>query len=745
MAVAARRAIQPGGSAGVSMGGGASVGGAPGGGPPGGGGSDKPLLLPEIRQDLRLVDAPADLTGARRWMIHDPIQHRFFSIGQTAHVLFRVWRAGATADAIIEQAWTHHSETIERTDIEQFIRFLQSSGLTVEAAGGGWRGFWVQDVKKRGAILSRILHGYLFFKVPLFRPEPFLDRTLDIVRPLGTGLAGIITAAMGLVGLYLVSREWDQFLTTFADIFTLEGALTMAIALPIVKLMHEFGHAYTAHFYGSRVPVIGVAFVLGFPMLYADVTDTCRLKSRRQRMYVDGAGILVDLSVASIATLLWAFLPPGPAKSLAFSLATAGWILSLTMNLNPFMKFDGYHILTSLVGIDNLQSRAMALARWRMREALFAIDAPPPEPMARAERRLMTLYGVLTWIYRLVLFLGIALAVYQYFFKLAGVVLFLIEIGYFILWPLWREAKEWYAMRKAILRSSRTYVTASIMALGIIALIVPWSSRVVVPAVIEAAVVAPLHPPVAAEIKAIHVRLGATVVAGQPVLSLVSTPLVQELEVTERRLEIVRLRQSRRASDAADKGDSVVLDSEHAALIARRQGLRKQLAELDVVAPLAGDVAEIAIGLHPGRWVKREEALVVVRANDAVVVRGYLPAAAVWRVREGAPARFVPDDIALPSRDATVTSMALTSSEALDQIELVAEYGGRVATRPDARKRPIPVDAQYSLRAKLADGVDQPYLARTVPGVLIVEGARESILAGLWRQVLKVLVRESGF
>jgi putative peptide zinc metalloprotease protein len=704
----------------------------------------RPQGLPELRQDLRLIEGARDHNGARRWLIHDPLQHRFFAIGPGAHVLLDVWQPGATIDAVIEAAWTRHSEHIDSRSVEQFIGFLRGNGLTLESARGPWRGYVEQNERRRRSFASRMLHTYLFFKVPLIRPERFLDATIWFVRPLGSWWFAILTILTGAMGLYLVSREWEAFTTTFADVFSFEGAALLALSLPVVKLLHELGHAYTARYFGCRVPVIGVAFILGFPLLYADVTDVWRLKSRRQRMWVDSAGILVDLAVAAIATFLWAFLPPGPAKSLAFSLATAGWLLSLAMNLNPFMKFDGYHIAADMFGVDNMQSRALNVARWRMRELLFGLGLPPPEPLSPRANGLMALYGAATAVYRVILFTGIALAVYHFFFKVAGVILFLVEIGYFIVAPAWRELKEWYAMRKAIARSPRAALTVA-LALGLIALmVIPWSSRVAVPAVLESGGLAQIYPVVPAEVTAVHVKTGDVVRLGAPLLSLAAPALDRELALTELKTELVRLRQSRRASDITDRDEAVVLDSEYASLIEKRDGLLKQKRELEVTAPFAGVVVELAGQLHAGRWINLKEPLAVISADAAPVVRGYIDAAAIWRVAAGSPARFIPNDILLPAITAEVTSIAQAGATAIDQVELVAEYGGKLATRLDQRRNPVPVTAQYSLRAAVKDSPPVVLPRRTVSGTLIVEGAPESLLAGLWRQTLKVLVRESG-
>src|SRR5690606_21301466 len=109
------------------------------------------------------------------------------------------------------------------------------------------------------------------------------------------------------------------------------------------------------------------------------------------------------------------------------------------VNLNPLMRFDGYFLFSDLVRMPNLEARGHAMGRWHLRRLLFGLADPRPEP----GRSWLVGYAYAIWTYRLFLFLGIALAVYFLFFKALGIVLFLVEIVYFIGAPVFREARKW--------------------------------------------------------------------------------------------------------------------------------------------------------------------------------------------------------------------------------------------------------------------------------------------------------------
>src|SRR5690606_100303 len=200
------------------------------------------------------------------------------------------------------------------------------------------------------------------------------------------------------------------------------------------------------------------------------------------------------------------------------------WITTLVINLNPFMRFDGYFLISDLWGVDNLQQRAFALCRWRMREALFGYGEPAPEPWTPAMQRRLLIWGYGAWLWRAALFLGIALAVYHMFFKLLGIFLMLVELLWFIGLPIWREWQEWWSRRDQA-NPSKGLLTAGGLLLVLALLALPWRSSVEVPALLEAASTHTLHAPVPARLKQLHVQDGQTVAKGELLLELESPDL----------------------------------------------------------------------------------------------------------------------------------------------------------------------------------------------------------------------------
>ena len=93
-------------------------------------------------------------------------------------------------------------------------------------------------------------------------------------------------------------------------------------------------------------------------------------------------------------------------------------LATLAINLSPFMRFDGYFLLSDALDVPNLHERSFALARWWLRRVVLGWDSLQPEPeMSPRWRQGLIAFALLTWVYRLFLYLGIAWLVYQIGFK----------------------------------------------------------------------------------------------------------------------------------------------------------------------------------------------------------------------------------------------------------------------------------------------------------------------------------------
>jgi putative peptide zinc metalloprotease protein len=705
--------------------------------------SDAPL--PALREDLQIMRVGASYSGAPTWVVFDPIRNRFFRITYEMFQVLSCWRISGTVGNLLKIVDSRFGNLLTVEDIGTIVRMLEHNLLLVQPTRGAWRALH-QKSQPRHSWFMRLIHNYLFFKIPLVRPESFIRRTWPYVAFLFSRIFWFVSALAGLAGLYLVSRQWDAFVGTFPFVFSWEGATISILSVVFIKCLHELGHAYVAHRFGCRIPTMGVAFMVMVPLLYTDVSDAWKLKSRWQRLRIDSAGMLVELTVAAYALLAWAFVPDGPIRSAIFVLAATGVVLSLLVNLNPFMRFDGYYILADLLGVENLQPRGFRHMRWRLRELLFRPGYPAPEAFPPRLDVILTLYAIATAIYRITLYLGIALLVYHFTIKLIGILLFIVEIGFFILRPVIMEVKEWWAMRSDIVRSRRTYVTASILLVLLLLAFLPISTRVSAPAVIYPQQFARFYPREPGRVERIGVAAGQTVKTGDVLFVIEAPEIREELGIVDVEIELARLRLARIVANAEDLAQRSSIASELNGLLARRQGLEERRAALAVTAPFDGTITDVNPEVLPGQWVGRGEQIAFLSAGAGAIARGYVAGNDSSRLEANATGWFIPDDLSLSKSPVTLLSIAETGAQEIDVPQLTSHYHGAIAVHPSAagqRQRLAPVSAQYAVMARVGDETFAP--DRSVQGVLLIDGEGISLAARAWRRVLMVLFREAGF
>ncbi|MCO8310682.1 biotin/lipoyl-binding protein [Pseudomonas mandelii] len=698
------------------------------------------MSLPSLRADLQLSAAAPALDGSPRWTLADPVRGRYFKLGAAAMRLLRHWSLG-DSDQVLRAANREPGLPLDSVALEQLLEFLRGHDLISALDPSQRASYSLKAAAQRQSLWQILLHQYLFFRIPLWRPDAFLNRAWPWLERFGPrALRYGLPATLGL-GVFLVSRDWQRFIATFPHLFSLGGALAFAVALFFAKLCHEFGHAFMAKRAGCRVQSMGVAFMVLLPMFYTDVSDAWRVNDRRARLLIGAGGVLAELVLACIALLAWSLLPDGPGRTAAFMLASATWITTLVINLNPFMRFDGYFLLSDFWEVDNLQGRAFALCRWRLREFLFGYAAPAPEPWSPKMQRRLLIWGYGAWLWRAALFFGIALAVYHLFFKVLGIILMLVELVWFIFLPILSEWRQWWNRREQA--HAPRVLLSGLALLGLLLLLaLPWRSAVELPTMLEAGRASALHAPVAARVKTVNVHDGQIVAQGEVLIELESPDLDSRQAIVRREIQIQQLQMRRQAGRSETAADAGIVEQRLAEAVAEYRGLAAQRERLLLRAPHGGKVRDLLPQLTVGRWLSTEDPLARV-VEDGARLRGYLAEAELWRVAPGASGRFIADDPMHPAIKVQLSEIDTNGVAYIDQEALTSDHHGPIAVRRDQHQRAEPVQAQYGARLSILENTPTP--VQPLRGIVVLQGRGESLLGVAWRRLAALGVRESGF
>jgi putative peptide zinc metalloprotease protein len=635
--------------------------------------------LPTLRQELAIAAGPRLADGQPSWTLHDPVRNLFFQLDWPSFEMLSRWDL-REPQAVLAEIARDTALQLDGDALEGLLAFLREQQL-LQPGNGAAAAMAAMRERQRGNWHQWLLHNYLFFRIPLLRP----DRWLTWLQPRLAFLFGRtfrrLTFAAGVLGLAGVYREWDHFSATLMDTLSWNGALLYGCAIAFAKTCHEMGHALTAKRYGCRVPTMGLAFLVMWPVAYTDTNEVWKLADRGQRLAVASAGIATELCIAVWATLAWAWLPEGGPRQVAFLLSTTTWITTLAINASPFMRFDGYYMLSDFLGLPNLHGRAFALARWDLRERLFAFGEPVPEVFSRRLHAGLIVFAWAVWIYRLVLFLGIAALVYHFFIKAVGIVLFAVEMGWFVALPVWREVQAWRARGPALRRSRRARRSAVLAALVVLAFFVPWPARVNTSGLLLPQTRQALYAPPSAMLEALPVADGQAVRAGQPLLRLASPELDLRAGEAGARQHLLAWQSASSGLDAASRKDWLVLNDQLAYANAEQAAVGTDLQRYRPVALHDGVMVDVDPDLRPGEWLKTQEYLGSLVAPGRWQVVTYVDEEAVRRIARGDRALFIADGLGAPALRLAVASIDRDASRTLGEPELASLFGGDVLVR----------------------------------------------------------------
>ena len=700
------------------------------------------MIIPYLRQDLEIFRGNSREDGSPAWLLYDAVRNKYFTLGLTAFRLIKNWRGGEDIQNFEKKINTQGIETTGE-EIKSFVGFLQQNNLIIQPQGQGVAYLMQQKNSLKKSWIMNLIHSYLFFKIPLFTPDEWLGRTFSKVKFLGSKKIRNIIYILGFIGLFLVIQQFENFAKTFLYFFSIKGLMLYFITLVFVKCLHELGHAYVAKHYGCRVSAIGIAFLVFFPFLYTDTTDAWRLRNHKERLLINFAGILTELHLALIATFVWGILPEGGLKSAAFFIATTSWISSIAINVSPFMRFDGYYVFSDWLKAENLQPRAFALAKWKTRETLFGFNHKPPEEINPSRRWTFIIYAWSTWIYRLFLFIGIALLVYYFAFKVLGIILFAIEIYWFIMLPIIKEMKQWWLMRSEMKINKQTFRTVCILIITLMVLFLPWKSSMKIPAVYVSEKYSKIYSPYPAKIRSVFVTKDQEVEAGQNLIELYSPRLDQEINSIRRKILLTKTKINRMSGTSGNMDEYLTYNQRLIALQSELSGLTQTKEKLVIKAPNKGKVKDL-VSLSSEMWVSNLDQLLGIVHYGTGNVKAFIREEQIDRFQENTPAVFIPNDGDHKKIHLISNKLDLSSVNNLPYIALASIHSGPIAIRnfTSGEYQYRPETAHYIADFKL---VNESPIKFELPGYVHVEGNRYSPFIRFFRNVFSVLIRESGF
>ena len=188
-------------------------------------------------------------------------------------------------------------------------------------------------------------------------PEQAANAVAMVLRPLFRWQAVLaVVVSVAAVDWWLLATH--QLAVGLDQLLRDPATLLIVFVLSVASAaFHECGHATACRYGGARPGKIGAGIYLVWPSFFTNVTDSYRL-SRAARLRTDLGGLYFNLIfILGMAVLYEA------TRAQILLLVIAVTHLEMLQQLLPFVRFDGYFILSDIVGVPDLFARVTPILR----------------------------------------------------------------------------------------------------------------------------------------------------------------------------------------------------------------------------------------------------------------------------------------------------------------------------------------------------------------------------------------------
>jgi putative peptide zinc metalloprotease protein len=568
-----------------------------------------------LREDLIFTPDPArDRPG---YTVEDPLRGKFFRLG-TAEYAFLVQLDGrrSIAEAVGRAAVRLGPQALSAHEALALCHWAVESQLAQPAGNGGSARIAAAAARHERQRV-RAMANPLCVRIPLIDPDRLLSRIAGWCGPVFTWpAAGVWTGLVGYA-LYLAASGWTRIESSAAVVLDRENWLRLAAAWVLLKVLHETAHGLACKRYGGAVGSAGITFLFLMPLAYVDVTSSWRFRSKWQRIATAAAGMYAELFVASVATIVWAASSPGALQTMALNVALTAGASTLVFNANPLVRFDGYFILSDLLGLPNLCSCGQQwMADFVQTHVLGRETATPPWPQSKAW--IVRLYAVAALAWRVLFFLTLALMLVGTLGH-AGMLLAGLLLGFAWGVPLVqavRRLRRMAAGKPMNVRRVAASMAVSAAAVVVVAAMLARPGRVAAPAVVEYAPLSIVRASTPGFVEEVLVASGDAVVAGQPIVVLRN----DELEAELADLELAQSESLVRSCvliQAQEPAKLQVEAADRAAIEKKIAELKPRVASLTVRAAVAGRLYARDFAALRGRYLQPGEEIAVLGSEEA--------------------------------------------------------------------------------------------------------------------------------
>ena len=483
--------------------------------------------------------------------------------------------------------------------------------------------------------VTREIQGFftnlLFIRIPLINPDNFLDRWVDILGQVFTKTGLILWLLFVSTGLYVALSNISELFHESREVLAPANLIFLYMSIVVVKVFHEFSHAFACKKFGKlnqgggQVNVMGVMFLVFLPLPYMDASSAWAFRNKWHRIVVGLAGIMAEMAFATLAVLVWANTAPGTVHAIAYNIIFVASISTILFNGNPLLRYDAYYVLSDLLEIPNLSQRSRDYFFYIVKRYAWKIKGVTNPAHTRGEKIWFILYGTASTFYRIYILIIILLFLNDRLPEELFILVPMFAITGLIMWVLFPLGKfiHYLATSGELIKTRKRAVTSTLGALAVTGIFIglinmPYHSRI--EGIVEPEDFIPVHARSEGFVVT-YLPSGENVSPDSDIYLVKAINPEMEAEKKGLLFELKKLQIQRRIMERQEVAGVQIMEEQIEALKEKIGRIEKELTLLRLRAPVSGIWISPHIDRAIGTYLKRGEQIGYVASLDNLIIR----------------------------------------------------------------------------------------------------------------------------